>query len=75
MKVGDLVRWTLPETNERVSCIGLVLETYVHVEGGQAVREAKVLFDYGEDLVDMANCVLLSSEEEATSKETKSENR
>jgi hypothetical protein len=66
MKPGDLVMWVLPETQGRVYDIGLLLEIYGPdtEEIWTAPVEAKVLFSYGEDIIDLMNCTVLSTTEE-----------
>ena len=64
MKPGDLIKWTLPETDGRVWDIGLLMELYED-PAPDGTTEVRVLFSYGEDIVDGSNCTVLSAEEEA----------
>ena len=66
MKPGDLVKWTMPGTfkDTKVWDIGLLMEIYAPAKGLDGATEIRVLFSYGEDIVDMANCTVLSTNEE-----------
>jgi len=66
MKPGDLVKWTMPGTfkDTKVWDIGLLMEIYPPDECVDGIQEVRVLFSYGEDVVEMANCAVLSTNEE-----------
>ena len=66
MKPGDLVKWTMPGSfkDKEVSDIGLLIEILPVGKLIRGVEEVRVLFPYGEDIVDMANCTVLNTSEE-----------
>ena len=65
MKPGDLVKWVLPETQGQIYDIGLLLEIYEPNTKDTGPRvEAKVLFSYGEDIIDLMNCTIVNTGEE-----------